>query len=164
MDMNTRKRSVLVTGFMPAVFAPAVFMLAMLVLLAASVVFAQEEIDEIGPAVDTSTIEMTPPAEDEMQVEEIEPAVNTSDTSNDITRSTRGSRVMDSIELGRIEVTGNQELPKVLYIVPWKKADPGDLTGKPVNTLIDEVLAPIDREEFIRQVDYYGELYGNDEE
>jgi len=157
MDMNTRKHSVLVTGFMPAVFMPAV-------LLAASVVFAQEEIDEIGPAVDTSTIEMTQPAEDETQVDEIEPAVNTSDTSNDITRSTRGSRVMDSIELGRIEVTGNQELPKVMYIVPWKKADPGDLTGKPVNTLIDEVLAPIDREEFIRQIDYYGELYGNDEE
>ena len=58
---------------------------------------------------------------------------------------------------------GNQELPKVLYIVPWQKADPGDLTGRPVNTLLDEVLAPLDREEFTRRVDYYGDLYGEEE-
>jgi hypothetical protein len=48
--------------------------------------------------------------------------------------------------------------------VPWKKANPGDLTGKPVNTLLDEVLAPIDREEFIRQVDYYDDLNGSEDE
>ena len=93
---------------------------------------------------------------------ELEPAVDTS-ARRDITRQTTGNRVMDSIELGRTEITGNQELPKVLYIVPWKKADPGDLMGKPVNTLLDEVLAPIDREEFIRQVDYYDDLYGEEE-
>ena len=33
---------------------------------------------------------------------------------------------------------------------------------KPVNTLLDEVLAPIDREEFVRTVDYYGDLYGEE--
>ena len=69
---------------------------------------------------------------------------------------------MDSIELGRTEITGNQELPKVLYIVPWMRADPGDLLGEPINSLLDEVLAPLDREEFIRQVDYYDDLYGED--
>lgn len=62
------------------------------------------------------------------------------------------------LDLGRTEITGNQELPKVLYIVPWQKSDPGDLLGRPVNTLLDEVLAPLDREEFIRQVDYYSDL------
>ena len=55
-------------------------------------------------------------------------------------------------------MTGNRELPKVLYIVPWRKPDPGDLAGRPVNSLLDEVLAPIDREEFLRQVDYYSDL------
>ena len=99
-----------------------------------------------------------PSAEDE------EPAVDTSAPADDITRSTSGSRVMDSLELGRTEITGNQELPKVLYIVPWQKADPGDLMGKPVNSLLDEVLAPIDREEFLRQVDYYDDLYGEGEQ
>jgi hypothetical protein len=67
------------------------------------------------------------------------------------------------MELGRTEITGNQELPKVLYIVPWKKSEPGDLMGRPVNTLLDEVLAPVDREEFLRHVEFYGDLNGNDE-
>jgi len=71
-----------------------------------------------------------------------------------------GERVIDELDLDRTEVTGNQELPKVLYIVPWQKSDPGDLMGRPVNSLLDEVLAPLDREEFIRQVDYYSDLYG----
>lgn len=128
--------------------------------LATFAAFAQDEIDDIGPAVDTSTIEPAPVAAEDDSPDELEPAVDTSAVASDITRQTTGNRVMDSIELGRTEITGNQELPKVLYIVPWKKADPGDLMGKPVNTLLDEVLAPIDREEFIRQVDYYDDLYG----
>ncbi len=132
--------------------------------LATFAAFAQEEIDDIGPAVDTSRLEAEPAEAEEIAPEDIEPSVDTSAPASDITRQTSGSRVMDSIELGRTEITGNQELPKVLYIVPWKKADPGDLMGKPVNTLLDEVLAPIDREEFIRQVDYYDDLYGTKEE
>ncbi len=122
------------------------FMLAML--LTAMATLAQDELDEhedLMPAVDTS-------------------AADVSSDANDITRRRTGDRVMDEIELGRTEITGTQELPKVLYIVPWQKADPGDLMGKPINTLLDEVLAPIDREEFVRQVGYYGDLYGNDEE
>jgi hypothetical protein len=69
------------------------------------------------------------------------------------------ARGMDELVLERTEITGNRELPKVLYIVPWQKSDPGALMGKPVNTLLDEVLMPLDREEFIRQVDYYSDLY-----
>ena len=145
--------------FKSFVFGSAI-MLAMT--LATFAAFAQEEIDDIGPAVDTSTIEPEDIASEETLTDDIEPAVDTSATGSDITRQTTGNRVMDSIELGRTEITGNQELPKVLYIVPWKKADPGDLMGKPVNTLLDEVLAPIDREEFIRQVDYYDDLYGEE--
>ena len=71
--------------------------------------------------------------------------------------------VMDEMVLGRTEITGNQEPPKVLYIVPWKRSAPGDLLGRPINTLLDEVLAPIDREEFIRQVDYYNDLHSEKE-
>ena len=95
--------------------------------------------------------------------EAIEAAVPTAVLAQDVRRRAVDNGVMDEIMLERTEITGNQELPKVLYIVPWQKSDPGDLTGKPVNTLLDEVLAPIDRSEFIRQVDYYGDLYGRDE-
>jgi hypothetical protein len=60
-----------------------------------------------------------------------------------------------TLDLGTTSITGNQELPKVLYIVPWKTSDLGELVGRPVNTLLDEVLAPIDPEVFERQLDYY---------
>jgi hypothetical protein len=65
---------------------------------------------------------------------------------------------MDRIELDSTAITGNRELPKVLYIVPWKKADIGDLIGRPANSLLDEVLTPVDREVFRRQTDYFTKL------
>jgi hypothetical protein len=118
---------------------------------------AQEaEIDALDPR--SSSQDLT------AEREALEPAVPTAVLAQDVRRRAGNNGVMDEIDLGRTEITGNQELPKVLYIVPWQKSDPGDLTGKPVNTLLDEVLAPIDRSEFIRQVEYYGDLYGKDEE
>jgi hypothetical protein len=70
-------------------------------------------------------------------------------------------RVMDSLDLGTTSITGNQELPKVLYIVPWKKSDLGDLVGRPVNTLLDEVLTPVDPAVFERHLRYYDSLHGD---
>jgi hypothetical protein len=62
---------------------------------------------------------------------------------------------MDRLELGTATVTGDREQPKVMYIVPWKKSDIGDLAGKPMNSLVDEILAPVDRDVFKREVVYY---------
>jgi hypothetical protein len=61
----------------------------------------------------------------------------------------------DRVDLDTTTVTGNRELPKVMYVVPWKKSDIGDLGGKPMNSLLDEVLAPVDRDVFRREVVYY---------
>ena len=69
-------------------------------------------------------------------------------------------RALDTLDLGTTSITGNAELPKVLYIVPWKKSDLGDLVGRPVNTLLDEVLAPVDPAVFERHLSYYDSLYG----
>jgi hypothetical protein len=73
-------------------------------------------------------------------------------------------RVIDTLDLGTTSITGNAELPKVLYIVPWKRSDLGDLVGRPVNTLLDEVLAPVDPEVFERQLSYYETLHGDHQE
>ena len=151
------------------VFGPR-FMLAMLLAAFATFALAQD-VDEFEPAVDTSAIDpavdtsVIEPAVDTSaapaeEAEEIEPAASSAVLARDVTREESGSQVMDRLELGRTEITGNQELPKVLYIVPWQKPDPGDLQGKPVNSLIDEVLAPLDREEFVRQVEYFNDLNG----
>ncbi len=130
------------------------------------------EIDELEPQVSSEDLvapreELEPSTSSQVvsaEREALEPLVPSAVLAQDVRRRASANGVMDEIHLGRTEITGNQELPKVLYIVPWQKSDPGDLTGKPVNTLLDEVLAPIDRSEFIRQVDYYGDLFGKDEE
>ncbi len=67
-------------------------------------------------------------------------------------------KAQDRLELDTTQITGNRELPKVLYIVPWKRSDLGDLVGKPVNSLLDEVLAPVDRDVFKRENRYYDAL------
>jgi hypothetical protein len=64
----------------------------------------------------------------------------------------------DRADIDRTQIIGNRELPKVLYIVPWKKPLPGDLTGKPMASILDEALAPLDRDVFRRQVRYEGQL------
>jgi hypothetical protein len=64
----------------------------------------------------------------------------------------------DRIELEGTAIFGNQELPKVLYIVPWKDSELPQLNEPPLESLIDEALSPIDRSEFRRQVIYYDAL------
>jgi len=64
-------------------------------------------------------------------------------------------RSVDRLDLSTTVVTGNRELPRVLYIVPWKKAELGELPAQPFNTLLDEVLAPVDRDVFKREVKYF---------
>ena len=49
----------------------------------------------------------------------------------------------------------------MLYIVPWRSAELGDLVGRPVNSLLDEVLEPVDRDVFRRQNRYFEALQPN---
>ena len=60
----------------------------------------------------------------------------------------------DRAAIDRTQIIGNRELPKVLYIVPWKKPLPGELAGRPLQSVLDEALAPIDRDVFRRQLQY----------
>jgi hypothetical protein len=61
----------------------------------------------------------------------------------------------DRADIDRTQIIGNRELPKVLYIVPWKRPLPGELAGRPLDSVIDEALAPVDRDVFRRQVRYF---------
>jgi len=78
-------------------------------------------------------------------------AQSTAKTAADSPRVTRADR----LDLDTTVVTGNRELPKVLYIVPWKKAELGELPAQPFNTLLDEMLQPVDRDVFKREVKYF---------
>jgi hypothetical protein len=69
-----------------------------------------------------------------------------------------GKKGADRLELDTTAVKGNRELPRVMYVVPWKRSDLGDLVGRPVNSLLDEVLQPVDRDVFKRENRYYDAL------
>lgn len=69
----------------------------------------------------------------------------------------------DRLTLDPTVVSGNRELPKVMYIVPWKKADLGNLPGQPFNSLLDEALTPVDRDVFRREVQYYDAIAAKDQ-
>jgi hypothetical protein len=58
------------------------------------------------------------------------------------------------LELEATEITGARELPKVLYIVPWKNTEP-DPRPLPMRSLVDEALSPVDMNVFRRQVHYH---------
>lgn len=66
----------------------------------------------------------------------------------------------DRADIDRTQIIGNRELPKVLTIVPWKKPLPGDLAGRPLTSVLDEALAPVDRDVFRRQVNYHAQVAG----
>jgi hypothetical protein len=68
------------------------------------------------------------------------------------------SKSQDRIQLDTTQISGNRELPKVMYVVPWRKADLGEFAGKPPNSLLDEALTPVDRDVFRRQNRYYSAL------
>ncbi len=66
----------------------------------------------------------------------------------------------DRADLEGTQIFGSRELPKVLYIVPWKQPLPTELVGRPAASLLDEVLAPVDREVFQREVRYHALTQG----
>ena len=69
-----------------------------------------------------------------------------------------GAKTQDRIQLDTTQISGNRELPKVMYVVPWRKADLGEFAGRPPNSLLDEALTPVDRDVFRRQNRYYSAL------
>lgn len=54
----------------------------------------------------------------------------------------------------RSVIKGNQEQPNVLSIVPWQDAAGPDSLYMPLHTLVNDVYAPLDRNEFRRHLKY----------
>ena len=58
----------------------------------------------------------------------------------------------DDPNLG-MSILGNQEAPKALVIVPWKRSELGNVPG--ISTMLDDSRQPIDKEVFMRMLSYY---------
>lgn len=124
--------------------------------------------DTLEPGVNTSAPSQTPDRADTPPPASSPaapaPAVPTTRSANKPAPAAGQPRgnAKDRLDLDATQITGNRELPKVLYIVPWRSAELGDLVGRPVNSLLDEVLEPVDRDVFRRQNRYFEALQPNE--
>jgi hypothetical protein len=56
-------------------------------------------------------------------------------------------------KLSGMSIVGNDEVPKSLYIVPWKSSEVGVETS--LDTMLNEGDVPVDRDVFKRQLGFY---------
>jgi len=62
-------------------------------------------------------------------------------------------------ELSGISIIGNKEAPKSLYIVPWQNSEVGVATSLR-SGLLDDSMRPVDKEVFLRELDFYELSHG----
>ena len=138
--------------------------LMVMALACAAPVFAQGQQEDLQPGVNTSAMPPQPAATSSAEAARTTaaPAPTPAPVSAPAAKGSaaaakpaKGGKANDRLDLDTTQITGNKELPKVMYVVPWKHSDLGDLTGKPANSLVDEVLQPVDRDVFNREERYY---------
>lgn len=61
----------------------------------------------------------------------------------------------------RSTVTGNQEQPKVMYIVPWQQPGSSEFDYEPGSSFAEELFSPLDRDEFVRSLNYQAVISTN---
>jgi hypothetical protein len=99
---------------------------------------AQEQVD---PAT-------TDPATGELAVEKKSPQ----------TKSADANRVREANINLRTTVTGNQEQPRVMYILPWQSPASPDLEMEMLSSQQDAVFGHVERDELQRSLEATGEL------
>lgn len=66
----------------------------------------------------------------------------------------------DKLELETITIKGNRELPKVLYIVPWKRLKNDNFDQKLVlHSLFKDAFDPMEPEAFNRHIKNYRKFF-----
>jgi hypothetical protein len=56
-------------------------------------------------------------------------------------------------QMSGMAIVGNDDAPKALVIVPWKSSGLGDVLD--VSRALDDGRQPVDRDVFLRELDYY---------
>jgi hypothetical protein len=65
-----------------------------------------------------------------------------------IAQTQKGAKVISGMS-----ILGNQEAPKSLVIVPWKRSEIGN--AMETSTMLDDSTQPVDRDVFLRALRYY---------
>jgi len=73
--------------------------------------------------------------------------------------STANVCAQERLQMEGTEITGNKELPRVLYIVPWKSVERFEISSPPITSIMDQQLTPIERAAFKRQIHYHDAIF-----
>jgi len=68
----------------------------------------------------------------------------------------------ETLDLDGMSIIGNRELPKALFIVPWKDPEAAQAPDRPVNSLINDTLQPVDPDVFRRKLQYFDVVHKTD--
>lgn len=68
---------------------------------------------------------------------------------------TAAAQAADKTEMEGITITGNKELPNVLYVISWKSPELPPVADIPLASLIEHALEPLDRRSVLREEQYY---------
>jgi len=74
---------------------------------------------------------------------------------------TGASFAADRLKLDETSIVGTRELPKVLYIVPWKESNLGALAGTSKPGRYDAGMVPVERDSYAREIEYFEMLKGD---
>jgi hypothetical protein len=93
-------------------------------------------------------------AEDRPQAKAAEKQEKSAQSADSKASAEKPGDAKDEVKtLSGISILGNQEAPKSLVIVPWKSSEIGEMPG--LSRLLDDSVQPIDKEVFMRELDYY---------
>lgn len=66
------------------------------------------------------------------------------------------------MDLDATSIKGARDLPKISYIVPWKRTGQGILALQANRASFKADMTPLDREVYRRELEYYSLVYGKD--
>jgi hypothetical protein len=72
---------------------------------------------------------------------------------------TVGAMAEQRLEMEGTAIVGNKELPKVLYIVPWKSTETVNFPSPPIESIMEQTLKPLERNAFRRQIRYHSAIF-----
>ncbi len=72
---------------------------------------------------------------------------------------TASANAQEKLQMEGTRIIGNKELPRVLYIVPWKSVERFEIETPPVDSIMEQKLTPIDRAAFRRKINYHDAIF-----
>lgn len=112
----------------------------------------EQQTGEAPPKGEAQAQVETARPQDEGMEEQTEEARETTEASPDESGAVEAQPPKDKVISG-MSILGNQEAPKSLVIVPWKRSEIGDAMD--ISTMLDDSRQPVDREVFLRALRYY---------